>query len=140
MRPFLTFSLSLLLSFLSALQEIRIDLDKANGTFTITDTGIGMSETELVSHLGTIAKSGSKDFVERMKKEGDKSKSEGIIGQFGVGFYSSFMVAKEVKVRKAFILLLLFGGEKNEKKKKKTNLTTFFFIYFSLSLGLVQVV
>lgn len=73
---------------------IRIDLDKDSRTITITDTGIGMSKEELESNLGTIAKSGSFDF----KKETETQDDVSIIGQFGVGFYSAFMVADCVTV------------------------------------------
>ena len=73
---------------------IRIDLDKDSRTITITDTGIGMSREELESNLGTIAKSGSFDF----KKETETQDDVSIIGQFGVGFYSAFMVADCVTV------------------------------------------
>ncbi|MBO7214871.1 MAG: ATP-binding protein, partial [Clostridia bacterium] len=74
---------------------INIDIDKENKTLKITDNGIGMTEKELEQNLGTIAKSGSFDF-----KKDDKLKDEdiNIIGQFGVGFYSAFMVAKKIEV------------------------------------------
>ena len=74
--------------------EIKLDYDKDNRTITITDNGIGMTEEELDQNLGIIAKSGSSLFKEMHEKEKDIS----IIGQFGVGFYSAFMVAKEIKV------------------------------------------
>ena len=74
--------------------EIWIKPNKENRTLTITDNGIGMTESELEDNLGTIAKSGSELF----KEENDVSKDISIIGKFGVGFYSSFMVAKEVEV------------------------------------------
>ncbi|MBU5668232.1 molecular chaperone HtpG [Peptoniphilus sp. MSJ-1] len=73
---------------------IRIEADKDNRTITISDNGIGMTEDELVENLGTIAKSGSLDF----KNENEKSEDHEIIGQFGVGFYSAFMVADEIEV------------------------------------------
>jgi len=76
--------------------EITIAIDEENKTLTITDTGIGMTREELVQNLGTIAHSGTKSFVEGLS-ESDK-KDAGTIGQFGVGFYSAFMVAKTVKV------------------------------------------
>lgn len=76
--------------------EIRISTDKQNRTLTIEDTGIGMTREELVSNLGTIARSGSKAFLEQMKEKGTDASS--IIGQFGVGFYSAFMVADSVEV------------------------------------------
>ena len=73
---------------------IRIDLDKEDRVITITDNGIGMTEEELDENLGIIAKSGSSLF----KEMNEKQKDINIIGQFGVGFYSAFMVAKEIKV------------------------------------------
>jgi len=73
---------------------IRIDLDKENRTIKITDNGIGMNEDELDENLGVIAKSGSSLFKEMNEKKEDVN----IIGQFGVGFYSAFMVAKEIRV------------------------------------------
>ena len=76
--------------------EIRIDLDKDKKLFTITDTGIGMTDDELVSNLGTIAHSGSADFLKRIA-ESDQEGPE-LIGQFGVGFYSVFMAGKEVVI------------------------------------------
>ena len=76
--------------------EILVEADKEKRTLTITDNGIGMTKEDLVEHLGTIAKSGSKEFLEKIEKE--KTPDVGIIGQFGVGFYSAFMVAKEITV------------------------------------------
>lgn len=73
---------------------IRLETDKEARTITITDTGIGMSAEELETNLGTIAKSGSSDF----KKEHEITEEADIIGQFGVGFYSAFMVADKVSV------------------------------------------
>ena len=73
---------------------INIAIDKDKRTITISDNGIGMNKEELENNLGTIAKSGSEDF----KKNNDKKKDIDIIGQFGVGFYSSFMVASSVEV------------------------------------------
>lgn len=73
---------------------IKIELDKENRTIKIIDNGIGMTESELESNLGTIAKSGSELF----KEENSDKKNLEIIGQFGVGFYSSFMIAKKVSV------------------------------------------
>lgn len=79
--------------------KIKIELDKENRTVTVSDNGIGMTEDELDKNLGTIAKSGSFDF----KEENEKAENVDIIGQFGVGFYSAFMVSDEVTVKtKAF--------------------------------------
>ena len=75
--------------------EIRLDIDKENRTLTVTDNGCGMTEEELDKNLGTIAKSGSYNF----KQENEKTENVDIIGQFGVGFYSAFMVSDNVKVK-----------------------------------------
>lgn len=76
--------------------KIRIRADKDNKTITITDNGIGMTLAEANEHLGTIAKSGTEDFLKHMT--GDARKDSQLIGQFGVGFYSSFIVADKVTV------------------------------------------
>ena len=78
--------------------NIRIDLNKEQRTITISDNGIGMSKEELEENLGTIAKSGSLAFKEELEKNEVKEDSIDVIGQFGVGFYASFMVAKKVQV------------------------------------------
>jgi molecular chaperone HtpG len=75
---------------------IRIKLDKNGKTITISDNGIGMSRQEVVENIGTIARSGSKAFLEKMS--GDQKADSNLIGQFGVGFYSVFMVASRVKL------------------------------------------
>ena len=75
---------------------IWIEGDSEAKTLTITDTGIGMTAEEMTSSLGTIAKSGAREFISALKEQGKKA--EDVIGQFGVGFYSVFMVAEEVKV------------------------------------------
>ena len=77
------------------LPKIRIIPDKNANTLTISDTGIGMDRQELIDNLGTIARSGTKSFVSRLK---DAKDSVGLIGQFGVGFYSAFMVAERIVV------------------------------------------
>ena len=74
---------------------INIAIDKENRTLTVSDNGIGMTAEELENNLGIIANSGSFKF----KNENEKNDDVDIIGQFGVGFYSAFMVAKEVRVR-----------------------------------------
>jgi len=76
--------------------EISITTDDSANTITIADTGLGMTRDELVENIGTIAHSGSKKFLEALHETAQKESS--LIGQFGVGFYSAFMVAKEVKV------------------------------------------
>lgn len=75
---------------------ITVSFDKAARTLTIVDNGIGMSRAEAVEHLGTIAKSGTREFFAKLS--GDQQKDAALIGQFGVGFYSSFIVADKVTV------------------------------------------
>src|ERR1700719_728943 len=76
--------------------RIDLELDEENKTLTIADTGIGMNEEDLVSHLGTIARSGTKNFLSQLS--GDAKKDSNLIGQFGVGFYSAFMVSDRIEV------------------------------------------
>ncbi|WP_309497560.1 molecular chaperone HtpG [Sulfurovum sp.] len=76
--------------------KVFIKLDKEDGSLTIGDNGLGMNEQDLMDHLGTIAKSGTKAFMENLT--GDAKKDSNLIGQFGVGFYSVFMVADQVDV------------------------------------------
>ncbi|MEA2111097.1 MAG: molecular chaperone HtpG [Campylobacterota bacterium] len=76
--------------------RIDITVDKDDKTLTISDSGIGMNNEDLIEHIGTIAKSGTKAFVESLS--GDQKKDSQLIGQFGVGFYASFMVASKVEV------------------------------------------
>ncbi|MEY4713401.1 MAG: putative heat shock protein family, partial [Pseudomonadota bacterium] len=80
--------------------EVKVDFDKAARTVTITDNGIGLSMQEAVDHLGTIAKSGTRDFMSRLSGEQKASATEQgqLIGQFGVGFYSGFIVADRITV------------------------------------------
>lgn len=109
--------------------EIRIELDKEARTITIRDNGIGMTEEELENNLGTIAKSGSALF----KENNESTKDMQIIGQFGVGFYSAFMVSKNVKVisksidsDKAYVWESTgadgFSIEENERKENGTEI------------------
>lgn len=77
--------------------QITVGFDKAARTITIADNGIGMSRDEVISHLGTIAKSGTKEFFGKLS--GDQQKDAALIGQFGVGFYSGFIVADKITVR-----------------------------------------
>ncbi len=76
--------------------EIRVNVDKTARTITISDNGIGMSRDEAIANLGTIAKSGTREFFQKLT--GDQAKDAHLIGQFGVGFYSSFIVADKVTV------------------------------------------
>eukprot|EP00698_Gefionella_okellyi_P009900 TRINITY_DN2541_c0_g1_i1.p1 TRINITY_DN2541_c0_g1~~TRINITY_DN2541_c0_g1_i1.p1 ORF type:complete len:577 (-),score=169.98 TRINITY_DN2541_c0_g1_i1:75-1805(-) len=78
--------------------EVRISIDKDAKTLTIQDTGIGMTREELVKNLGTIAHSGSRAYMQKMEQEGVSKSDANIIGQFGVGFYSAFVVADKVTV------------------------------------------
>jgi molecular chaperone HtpG len=76
--------------------QVRLSFDKTAKTLTITDNGIGMTAQEAIDHLGTIAKSGTKDFVSKLS--GDQKSDAQLIGQFGVGFYSGFIVADKITV------------------------------------------
>jgi molecular chaperone HtpG len=77
--------------------RVRISADKENNTLTISDNGIGMTHDEIINHLGTIAKSGTAEFFSQLS--GDQASDSQLIGQFGVGFYSAFIVADKVTVR-----------------------------------------
>ncbi|MYA37853.1 MAG: molecular chaperone HtpG [Gammaproteobacteria bacterium] len=111
--------------------KVRIELDSENRTISVVDNGIGMSREEVISNLGTIARSGTAQFLDSLT--GDQQKDSQLIGQFGVGFYSSFIVAEEVEVltRKAGsspadAVLWKSGGESEysissaEKKERGT--------------------
>ena len=76
--------------------KIKVIVDEENKTLTISDNGIGMSEDEIIENIGTIARSGTAEFLGKLT--GDKKKDSNLIGQFGVGFYSVFMIAEKVQV------------------------------------------
>ncbi len=103
--------------------RIDIKIDKEKKTLTVSDTGIGMSKEDLKKNLGTIAKSGTKSFVEKLS--GDAKKDSALIGQFGVGFYSAFMVARRIEVlskkagTKTAWLWISEGGSEYEIKEAK---------------------
>ena len=86
--------------------KVKISYDKEKRTITIYDNGIGMTRDEVIDHIGTIAKSGTQSFLDSIT--GDQKSDANLIGQFGVGFYSSFIVAEEV------ILRSRKAGEKTE--------------------------
>ena len=77
--------------------RVRVSSDKEANTMTISDNGIGMTHDQIVEHLGTIAKSGTAEFFSQLS--GDQAADSQLIGQFGVGFYSAFIVADKVTVR-----------------------------------------
>jgi len=97
--------------------EIRIDIDPKKEMFSIEDTGIGMTREELIANIGTVARSGTTEFLEKLKKD-NKKLDESLIGQFGVGFYSVFMVADEVTIetRKHRGTKVFFKLKKNAKE------------------------
>ncbi|MGZ8271560.1 MAG: molecular chaperone HtpG [Methylophilus sp.] len=92
--------------------KIRIAYDKANRTISISDNGIGMNKGEVINNIGTIAKSGTKEFFNALT--GDQAKDANLIGQFGVGFYSSFIIADKVT------LITRRAGEKEAVKWQST--------------------
>jgi len=101
---------------LSYTPRIDITINKELKTLTISDSGIGMNEADLIDNLGTIAKSGTKSFLQNLS--GDKKKDSSLIGQFGVGFYAAFMVANKIEVtsrkaleEKAYMWSSEAGGE-----------------------------
>lgn len=77
--------------------EIKIETDKDNHSITVTDTGVGMTHDDLVNNLGTIARSGTLEYVKNIADKEEITRE--MIGKFGVGFYSAFMVAREVRVK-----------------------------------------
>ena len=78
--------------------KIKLTPDATAGTLTISDNGVGMSHAEVIENLGTVAQSGTKAFLKAAKRAGKSAEAPGLIGQFGVGFYSAFMVADKVTV------------------------------------------
>jgi len=97
-----------------ATKEIRLEVDKAERTLTVSDTGIGMSRDEVIANIGTIAKSGTRELREKMREGASTSVLEELIGQFGVGFYSAFMVADRVT------LLTRRAGEQHATRWEST--------------------
>merc|ERR1719192_1320790 len=87
-------------SVLAATEElsIKIKADKENHVLHITDTGVGMTKADLINNLGTIAKSGTADFLNKLQEASSTDQFNDLIGQFGVGFYSAFLVADKVIV------------------------------------------
>merc|ERR1712168_1698724 len=87
-------------SVLAATDElsVKIKADKENHMLSITDTGIGMTKQDLINNLGTIAKSGTADFLNKLQSAASTTEFSDLIGQFGVGFYSAFLVADKVIV------------------------------------------
>ncbi|TAL69028.1 MAG: molecular chaperone HtpG [Bacteroidetes bacterium] len=81
--------------------KISIDVDEKENTFAITDTGIGMTKEDLINRIGTIASSGTLEFLKKLKDE-NKSADANLIGQFGVGFYSAFMVTDEINIESTY--------------------------------------
>src|SRR5258708_6597311 len=79
--------------------EIRLELDRRARTLTVSDSGIGMSQEEVILNIGTIAKSGTRELREKLRQSGSLAEWSELIGQFGVGFYSVFMVADKVTIR-----------------------------------------
>ena len=77
--------------------KIKIDYDKKNRTITVRDNGIGMNREDIINNIGTIARSGTSAFVDNMS--GDEKSDTNLIGQFGVGFYSAFIVADKVTLK-----------------------------------------
>ncbi|CAN7044507.1 unnamed protein product, partial [Brassica rapa subsp. trilocularis] len=97
--------------------EIRIKPDPDNGTITITDTGIGMTKEELINCLGIIAQSGTSKFLKALKENKDLGADNSLIGQFGVGFYSAFLVAEKVKTVPPFATIVV--STKSPKSDKQ---------------------
>ena len=109
--------------------KIEIKIDKDKKTLTISDNGIGMNKEDLINNLGTIAKSGTKNFLENLS--GDAKKDSQLIGQFGVGFYSAFMVAEKIEVLskkalddKAYLWISDASGYEIEDANKEEQGTT----------------
>ncbi len=116
--------------------HVRIKFDESKGTLTISDNGIGMNREQIIDNLGTVAKSGTKEFLTALGQ--DQAKNSQLIGQFGVGFYSAFIVADKVEVRSRVAgepaengVLWISNGEGEytvediEKKQRGTEITLF---------------
>ncbi len=114
--------------------KINIKIDKDKKILIISDNGIGMNKDDLVNHLGTIAKSGTKSFLENLS--GDAKKDSSLIGQFGVGFYSAFMVSKKIEViskkageEQAYKWISIGNGEYEIKDAEKESFGTDIVLY-----------
>lgn len=114
--------------------KIKIVLNKEDKTLSISDNGIGMNEEDLIENLGTIAKSGTKSFLSKLS--GDNKKDSQLIGQFGVGFYSSFMVANKIDVltkkaneKEAYLWSSEASGEYEITKAEKEDFGTTITLY-----------
>jgi len=79
--------------------RIQVSIDKALATLTISDNGIGMNEEEVDKYINQIALSGAVDFIEKYESAGEANQADGIIGHFGLGFYSAFMIADNVEIK-----------------------------------------
>ena len=97
--------------------EVRVGFDKAARTLTITDNGIGLSQQEAIDNLGTIAKSGTREFMNRLS--GDQKADAQLIGQFGVGFYSGFIVADKITVESRRAGLQGRGGRALDQRRRR---------------------
>ena len=121
---------------------IRIKADKDNKILSITDTGIGMTKQDLVNNLGTIAKSGTAEFLGKMQDASNTQEMNDMIGQFGVGFYSAFLIANRVVVTtkhnddKQYIWesdsasFSIVDDPRGNSLKRGTTIRYIFYIYF----------
>jgi len=111
--------------------RVRISFNKKKKTLTISDNGIGMNAEDVTQHLGTIAKSGTREFFQSLT--GDQAKDSQMIGQFGVGFYSSFIVADKVTV------VSRAAGDAKDQAGKNENFNEHIFIEHTTILITAQI-